>query len=108
MGRGRVRGAMVAMAALAAGLTACGGGGDDAVGTWVHPEEGTIVLSDDGSGTITQSSDPVEFDWDRNGDTVEFSFGGDEVEAAATVDGDAMTFRPGDFSGDDPVTFTRE
>ena len=49
-------------------LAACGsehkgdGAGLAAVtGTYTHPEEGTIVLDADGTGSITQSSDPVTF-----------------------------------------------
>ena len=89
-------------------VSACGGS-DEAgvVGTWTHPEEGTIVLESGGAGSITQSSDPVEFTWTQDGATIELSLGGDEVDAEAMIDGDELTFRVGDFSGDDPVTFTR-
>ena len=58
----RVTTAAFTLALLA--LTACGSGGDgddEVAGTWSHAEEGTIVLSDGGDGTVTQSSDPVAF-----------------------------------------------
>lgn len=94
-------------AAVAFTMTACGGGADDETdGTYVHAEEGTIVLEPDGDGTITQSGEPVPFVWERDGDTIEITIDG-EVVAEATADGDELTFRPGDFSGDSAVTFTR-
>lgn len=100
---------MVIAVAFFAG--ACGGGDDgpSPVGTWSHPEEGTIVLESGGDGSITQSSDPVEFTWSQDDSTIEFDIGDDdEPDAVATLDGDTLTFRPGDFSGDEPVTFTRD
>jgi len=102
--------ALLATACLAAAIVvgACGGSSDGpgASGTWVHPEEGTIVLAEDGSGSITQSSDPVEFEWSQDGSTIRLSFDGGD--AVATQGGDILTFRAGDFSGDEPVDFTRE
>jgi hypothetical protein len=104
-------------AAVAVVAVGCSGGGDaapagaDAAGTWSHPEEGTIVLSTDGMGTITQSGDPVEFSWVLESDSVEFDLDGDpetEADAVAVLDGDVLTFRVGDFSGDEPAVFTRD
>jgi len=112
MRTGGFKASVAAVVLAATTLTGCGGGGDsggDVEGTWVHPEEGTIVLEDGGDGSITQSGDPVPFEWELSGDTVLFSFeGDDEVSAQATIDGDTMTFRVGDFSGDEPAVFTRE
>jgi len=101
-----VKAAVVAVVVIAA---ACGSDdGDSAAGTWTHVEEGTIVLDDNGDGSITQSSDPVVFTWSADDDQISFVFDGDDEPAAiATLDGDSLTFRSGDFSGDDPVTFTR-
>ena len=108
IGRAIERGFVVTSLAVALVVSACGGTEDGgAVGAWTHPEEGTIVLESGGAGSITQSSDPVEFTWTQDGATIELSLDGDEVDAEAQLDGDELTFRAGDFSGDDPVTFTR-
>jgi pSer/pThr/pTyr-binding forkhead associated (FHA) protein len=88
-----------------------GGGADGrgAEGTYVHEEEGTVVLESGGVGSITQSSDPVTFVWEREGDTITIRFDFDDsVAAVATLDGDELTFRAGDFSGDEPETFYRQ
>lgn len=83
------------------------GASDPVVGTWTHPEEGTIVFDDDGSGSITQSADPVAFTWQHNGDRVSLTVEGSGNVAEATLSGNELTFRPGDFSGDEAETFTR-
>ena len=100
------RAVLVAVVSLAVG--ACGGGGDDldVEGTYVHPEEGTIVLEAGGDGTLTQEGDENAFEWDLDGDTVVLTVGGDVVAEAAFAD-DELTFRPGDFSGDEPAVFVR-
>lgn len=87
-------------------LAASACGTPDVAGTYVHPEEGTVVLNADQTGTITQSSDPVEFNWEQNGDTIDFIFE-EEVRAQATVVDDTLVFRAGDFSGGEPETFIR-
>lgn len=109
-GISRMRAAIMTGVIGAIALSGCGGGGGaDAEGTWVHEEEGTIVIESGGSASITQSSDPIPLEWELDGDVVQFMFEGeDEVISEATIDGDSMTFRAGDFSGDDPVTFTRQ
>lgn len=84
-----------------------GGGGGSVEGTYVHEEEGTIVLESGGDESLTQSGEPVPFTWEQDGDVVLLTMDG-EVVAEATVEGEAMTFRAGDFSGDEPVTFQRE
>lgn len=101
-------GTVVAVAAMTVAGLACGGTDDaaEAEGTYVHAEEGTIVLEADGEGTITQSADPVPFEWERDGDTITIVFG-EDVVSEATLDGDELTFRPGDFSGDEAVVFRR-
>ena len=76
-------------------------------GTYTHPEEGTIVLDADGTGSITQSCDPVTFTWALEDGTIALSIDG-EVLAEAAASGTTLIFRAGDFSGDDPVTFTKE
>ena len=109
-GISRMRAAIVAGVIGAIALSGCGGGGGaDVGGTWVHEEEGTIVIESGGSASLTQSSDPVPLEWELDGDVMEFTFEGeDEVIAEATIDGDSMTFRVEDFSQDGPVTFTRQ
>lgn len=103
-----VVGVLALMIGAAAFLLLRGGGGDESVvGTWVHPEEGTIVFDDDGLGSITQSSDPVAFTWERTGEVVGITIAGNGNTAEATLSGDKLTFRRGDFSGDDPTIFTR-
>ncbi|MDO8363186.1 MAG: hypothetical protein Q7V88_09845 [Actinomycetota bacterium] len=83
------------------------GGGGGAVGTYTHPEEGTIVLSAGGNGVITQEgSDPVPFQWTQSGTNIAFSFGG-AGRANAQLSGNTLTFAVGDFSGDEAAVFTR-
>lgn len=96
---------------LAAVAVSCGGGSDggDAEGTYVHEEEGTVVLDSDGTGSITQSSDPVTFEWEQDGKTITITFDFDDtVTSVATLEGDELTFRAGDFSGGEPETFFRQ
>jgi hypothetical protein len=94
-------------------LAACGGddAGAPAVGTWVHPEEGTVILEGDGTGEMVQSQGGVPFTWSLEDGNVEFDLDDDpenEPDAVAALDGDELTFRVGDYSGDEPVVFTRE
>lgn len=103
----RRAGLAVAALLLAAPLAACGGSGSDVEGTYTDEEEGTIELKADGEGTIEQSGDVAEFTYEVDGDTLKMSIDG-EVRAEATVEGGTLTFRAGDFSGDDPVTFDKE
>jgi len=98
----------IALAILTVLLTLVGCGGDaEVTGTYTHSSEGTIVLNDDGTGSITQSSDPTAFTWELADGTVAISID-DEVQAEAVANGTTLVFRPGDFSGDDAVTFTKE
>jgi len=101
--------AVLAVAALLLPVAACGDDdeGLGVEGTYVHAEEGTIEIETGGEGSITQSGEPVPFEWEQDGDTIQFSVEGAGV-AEATLDGDELTFRAGDFSGDEPVTFVRE
>ena len=101
------RWACAAAIAAVAVLGACGGSGSDVEGTYTNDEEGTIELLSDGTGTLTQSGDPADFTYEVDGDTLELSIDG-EVKAEATVEDGSLTFRAGDFSGDDPVTFDKE
>ena len=90
-------------------LVGCSGD-TEVTGTYTHPIEGTIVLNDDGTGTLTQDdpSDPTLFTWALNDGTVLISIDG-EVQAEATADGTTLIFRPGDgFSGDITKTFTKD
>lgn len=96
--------------ALAATTAGCGDGAEGPGGTWTHDEEGTIVFGEDGTGTITQSGDPVPFEWTLDSGEVSLDLDGDPAngaEAVATLTGNELTFRAGDFSGEDPVTFIR-
>ncbi len=78
-----------------------------AVGTYAHPEEGTIVLTSDHNGTWTQSSEPFSFTWSENGDAITFTHEGEDAAGVKIVDGNLVL--PSDMiSGDDPVTFTRQ
>lgn len=98
---------VLALLTVMLALAACSGGDQtDVTGTYTHPEEGTIVLNADGTGSITQSSDPVPFTWVLTDGTVALTIDG-EVQAEATASGSTLTFRAGDFSGDEAVTFTK-
>src|SRR5690606_28565081 len=81
------------------GLAACGGD-EGAAGTYVHEEEGTIVLEGDGTGTWTQSGDPLEFTWEQDGATITLQ-AGDSAAEVELVDGD-LVIPPEFISGDDP------
>jgi hypothetical protein len=48
----------------------------------------------------------VPFTYEVDGDTLLLKIDGEVKAEAATTDGD-LTFRAGDFSGDEPVTFTK-
>jgi ABC-type glycerol-3-phosphate transport system substrate-binding protein len=91
-------------------LAACGGGGGNAAaGTYVHPEEGTITLSDGGSGTWEQegNDEPFEFEWTQEGDTVTFLLDGKDQGKARIEEGN-LVVPPDMISGDEDVTFERQ
>lgn len=79
-----------------------------AVGTYVNDPEGTIVLSEGGKGTWTQSGDPFEFNWSQDGDTIEFDVGdGEPLKGVKLVDGN-LVLPDGATSQDGETTFKRE
>ena len=94
---------------LAGGACSDGEDGEDgAEGTYVHPEEGRITLSDGGKGTWEQEGNEVfEFEWDQDGDTITFSSDGEEAGDVRLEDGD-LILPPDMISGDEEVTFTRQ
>ncbi|MGE0308817.1 MAG: hypothetical protein AB7Q27_24035, partial [Acidimicrobiia bacterium] len=60
---------------------------------------------------IEQSGDGIAFTWSEDDGSVVFDLDDDpdnEPDAVASLDGDELTFRAGDYSGDEPVVFTRE
>lgn len=85
------------------------GGGSDAVGTFVHAEEGTIELSDGGSGTWTQegNDEPWEFNWSEEDGTVTITDDGGDSFDARLEDGD-LVIPDEAISGDEDVTFERK
>ncbi len=90
---------------MMAGLSGCGGD-EGAAGTYEHPEEGTIVLEDDGTGSWTQSGDPAEFTWAQEGTSITLTTEGGSTAEVDLVDGD-LVIPPEFISGDEPVTFNR-
>lgn len=104
------RSVFAALMALLLVAGACSGGGDDgAEGTYEHPEEGTITLSDGGKGTWVQegNDEPFEFEWQESGDTITFTSDGKEAGNVKLEDGD-LVLPPDMISGDEDVTFTRQ
>ena len=97
-------------AAMALALAGCGGGGGgdspDVPGTYRHPVEGVISLSEDGTGTVDDGAVPIT--WTVDGDTVTITAGDDEIEANLR-DGD-LVFPPGAYSccDDTEAVFERE
>jgi hypothetical protein len=88
-------------------VLATGCGGSSAEGTYVHEVEGTIILSEDGAATWEQSSDPVPFEWEQDGETLTFIFDGEAVGDARIEDGD-LVLPPDMISGDEDVVFERQ
>ena len=78
-------------------------------GTYVHAEEGTIVVTDGGTGTWTQEGDdePATFTWTQNGDDITFTIR-DKTAGGVKLEGGNLVIPPDMISGDDPVTFTRQ
>lgn len=64
------------------------------------------MFDDDGTGSLTQSSDPVGLEWTATDDTIDITWDNGN-QSKATLGGDTLTFPAGDFSGDDQVTFER-
>ena len=86
---------------------ACGGGGGDSLeGTYVHEEEGTLEVLEDGEATLTQSGAPVELTYEVDGDSVTFDADGSTV--TAEIDGDDLVFEDEAFSGEGTTTFTKQ
>ena len=92
------------------GLMGIGCSGDEGPeGTYQHPEEGTITLTEGGEGTWEQEGDdePFAFGWESEGDAVVFSKDDEEAGRATIADGD-LVLPPDMISGDDDVTFDRQ
>lgn len=104
--RGSASAALVAMLLVGG---ACSGGDDGAEGTYEHPEEGTITLSEGGKGTWEQEGDdePFEFEWQESGETITFSSDGEKAGDVRLEGGD-LVLPPDMISGDEDVTFTRQ
>ena len=101
-------GVAVAVVLLAGG--ACSNdGGDGAEGTYTHPEEGTITLSEGGDGTWEQegNDEPFEFTWREDGDAIIFSSDGEEAPGEVRLEDGNLVLPPELISGDEDVTFTR-
>ncbi len=95
---------------LIVGMLATGCGDDDeAPGTYVHPVEGTITLSEDGSATWEQegNAQPFRFEWEQEGETVTFILDGEPEGDARLEDGD-LVIPPDMISGDEDVVFERQ
>lgn len=90
-------------------LAAACGGGAGAAGTYVHPEEGTITLSEGGAAAWTQEGNPgpFEFEWSQEGDVITFIVEGAEAGAATLEEGN-LVLGPEMISGGEPVTFERQ
>jgi len=101
----RARQGAFVVAVVAALATGCGGSG--AEGTYVHDVEGTITLSDDGSGSWAQEGHSADFEWEEDGETVTFLIDGEAQGEARLEDGD-LVLPPDMISGDDDVTFERQ
>jgi hypothetical protein len=100
---------VLALAAAVSVLAACGGngGGSTPAGTYSHPDEGEIVLSEDGSGTVDNGSVPIT--WTADGDTVTLDAGNGQT-VDATLEDDNLVFEPGVYGccEDEDAVFVRQ
>jgi hypothetical protein len=102
--------AIVLTTAVALAASACSDDDKDAQGLYRHPEEGTVLVKDDGTAIFSQEegeeSDDVEATYEVDGDRITFELNGETV--SASIGEQELVFEAGAYSGDEPVTFTRE
>ncbi|WP_194288461.1 hypothetical protein [Ornithinicoccus halotolerans] len=76
------------------------------VGSYSHPEHGTIILGDDGNGTWRQGHVDIDIDrWDSQ-DSTDVTFTTETGQAyEAVVHQGVLVLSPGQGLGDEPVSF---
>lgn len=108
MGRTRQALVVAGVATLPVITMACSGS-DSVQGTYVHPEEGTIILADGGDASWEQEGDekPSTLQWTEDGQDIDFLIDG-EVEGTARIEDGDLVLPPDMISGDVDITFERE